>query len=357
MKILNRDITRAELERHIGSLGQIGGTRHYELADGRSRGMRAVDFELGAGFRFTVLPERGMDISLATFNGINLVHQTCAGEVHPAFYDARHLEWLRNFFAGLLTTCGLTTLGGPGRDGDEELGLHGRYANTPARQVADLSGWEGDDYVLRLRGVVEEGALFLDKLRLTRTITARLGARALQIHDRIENFGSRPSPLTILYHVNAGFPLLDAGSELHVSATECEPFDEVSRAAMNGRFGFQAPEAGFVEQNFLYRPQACADGRARAALINRGLAGGLGLYLAFRPEELPYFNEWKMLGAGDYVVGIEPCSVPCENRGSLRRRGMLPFLEPGEVKEITLEIGVLAGLEEIGKFVDHFGPK
>ena len=347
MKIFGRQFTRAELEQHIGSLGQLGGTRHYELTDGRSRGVRAVDFELGSGLRFTVLPERGMDISLATYHGINLVHQACAGEVHPAYFDARGIEWVRSFFAGLLTTCGLTYLGVPCRDGNEDLGLHGRIANTPARQVADLSGWEGDDYVLRLRGVVEEGTLFLDKLRMTRTITARLGGRSLQVHDRIENFGARPSPLTILYHVNTGYPLLDAKSRLHLSASSCEPGSDQARAEFDARLQFQPPQPGYTEQLFRYTMRGGADGQARVALVNRDLAGGLGLYLKFSPEELPFFTEWKMMGAGDYVVGIEPSSVPCQSRAFLREHGILPMLEPGQVKDVTLEIGVAEGAEEI----------
>ena len=58
-----------------------------------------------------------------------------------------------------------------------------------------------------------------------------------------------------------------------------------------------------------------------------------------------------MMGQGDYVVGIEPCNAPCENRAILREQGRLPFLEPGETREMTLEIGVLQGAAEIERLV------
>jgi hypothetical protein len=89
---------------------------------------------------------------------------------------------------------------------------------------------------------------------------------------------------------------------------------------------------------------------AHAALINRSLLGGLGLAIKFDAAALPFFNEWKMMGEGDYVVGVEPSNVPCENRASLRQKGRLATIAPGEVKEFRLEIGVLEGAGEIDSF-------
>ena len=100
--------------RGAGARGQhpaAGGVRRCILDDGRSKGVTAFEVDTGAGFRFTVLPDRGLDISSASFRGTNLVHLTQNGEAHPAFYEPQGLGWLRTFFAGLLTTCGLTYLG------------------------------------------------------------------------------------------------------------------------------------------------------------------------------------------------------------------------------------------------------
>jgi len=343
--------TRADMLRRVGHLAQLGGTRHYVLSDGRAQGVRAVDVETGAGLRFTVLPDRGMDISLARYRDVNLVYLTPNGEVHPAYYEPQGSGWLRTFFGGLLTTCGLTYLGAPGPDGEETLGLHGRYAASPACRVCDLSGWEGDRYVIRLSGVVEECALFGAKIRLTRTITSAIGSRSLTIEDVAQNFGYTASPFTILYHVNAGAPLLGESAELVVTAAKSEPFNEHSATAAQDMLRFSAPAAGFEEQNFLHTVTSDGTGRARAALINRRLRDGLGLYLSWDAECLPYLNEWKMLGAGEYVVGMEPSNVPCRSRAQLRREELLPSLAPGESKTIRVEIGVLDGQEQIEAFV------
>ena len=128
MRIGDRNYGRRELERYIGSIAQLGGTRHYQLTEGNAKGTAAIDFNTGSGLCFTVLPDRGLDIPAAVYQGVNLVYHTPNGEANPAFYNPQGSAWLRTFFGGLLTTCGLTYLGPPGNDGGEELGLHGRYS-------------------------------------------------------------------------------------------------------------------------------------------------------------------------------------------------------------------------------------
>jgi len=350
MRIGSQEYTQAEILRRAGNVAQIGGTRHCVLTEGRANGISAVDFDTGAGLRFTVLPDRGMDVAGATFNGTNLVYLTPNGEVHAAYYEPQGLGWLRTFFGGLLTTCGLTYFGAAGKDGDEELGLHGRYATTPARRVCDLSRWTADEYLLEVTGVVEESALFGHRLRLTRTISAQVGGKSLRIHDTVVNTGYRASPFTILYHINFGFPLLDAGARVLVSAVQSTPHDARSAAGQDEMLRFSAPVPGYQEQNFTHGMGGDAEGSAHAALINPELRGGLGVYIRFDAQALPYLNEWKMMGEGDYVAALEPCNAPCLNRGVLRERGLLPFLQPGEVKEISLEIRVLEGETEIAAF-------
>ena len=104
-----------ELFQYIGNQRTDRGSRHYTLSDGRGRDMRAIDVNSGSGLHYTVLPDRGMDISLASFMGHNLVYISYNGETHPAFYEPQGFGWLNTFTGGLLTTCGLTYLGCTGK--------------------------------------------------------------------------------------------------------------------------------------------------------------------------------------------------------------------------------------------------
>lgn len=328
---------RKELLEYIGNLDQIGGTRHYELTDGRGRNLRAIDINSGSGLHYTVLPDRGMDISLASFRGVNLAYISCTGETHPAFYEPENAGWLRTFTGGLLTTCGLTYLGPPVKDQDEDLGLHGRYSTLPAKQVADLSQWQGDEFHIKLRGTVEEAVLFGKKIRLEREISTVMGQNKICIADRITNFGYTVSPFTVLYHMNLGYPLLSEDSELVIDPEVTIPRDDHSASGIANYNRFIKPQPGFVEQVYFHKLRSDENGRASLSLLNR--KQGIELTIEFTKTSLPWFTQWKMMGQGEYVLGLEPGNVPVRNRQVLREEGLLPLLQPGET--ITSQVDVI----------------
>jgi hypothetical protein len=247
-----------------------------------------------------------------------------------------------------MVTCGFTNVGPPGEEAGERFGLHGRASYTPATQVGYSAGWEDGAYVLRAWGQVRESRLFGENLLLARTITTELGSNAIRIEDRASNEGFEPWPFMILYHVNLGFPLLDEGSELLVSS-QITPRDEAAAAGLAdaGRGG--PPTAGFREQVYHHQVAPGPDGWATAALVNRSFAGGrdLGLAVRYRPEELPHLWQWRMLGQGAYVMGIEPANCGLAGRAEERRQGGLVVLDPGEERVHRLELRVLTSPEEI----------
>lgn len=329
-------MNRNEINQYIGNQTQIGGTRHYVLTDGWAKNLRAIDVNSGSGLQYTIMPDRGMDISLAGFKGTNLVYLTCNGETHPAFFEPENIGWLHTFTGGLLTTCGLTYIGGPVTDGNENLGLHGRYSTIPAKQVADLSEWVGDEYYIKIKGIVEEGIIFGNKLRLEREITTIQGHNNIILNDKITNFGSQPSPYTILYHMNLGYPLLCEDAELIIDPVQTLPRDSVAAEAMKDFKQFIKPKPGFNEQVFFHTMKPDVNGQSSATLQNKKL--GIALTIKFDAVRLPYLTQWKMMGSGDYVLGLEPCNVPLKNRKVLRDEKILPLLEPGESTVHSIEV-------------------
>lgn len=327
--------------RYAGNSFQLGGVRSYELTDGWARKIRAFDVNTGSGFEYTILPDRGMDISMSRFKGINLVYLTCNSETAPSFYEPNGTGWLHTFSGGLLTTCGLTHLGPPSEDEGEILGLHGRYSTIPAKQVADRSMWKDGDYQIKLSGTTEEGSIFGNKLRLTREISSVIGKNELEITDTVTNFGYRPSPFTILYHINLGYPLLSEDATLIIDPENTIPRDEHARSGMNDFREFIEPQDSYNEQVFFHRMKVNENGFAEAALLNKNL--GLRLIVKFSAEQLPYLTEWKMMGAGEYVLGLEPCNVLVKSRKQLREERILPYLGPQE----SVENKVIISIEEV----------
>ena len=201
-------VRRSEILRQIGDISQVCDARRMQFTEGKADGVQAVAVKTGSGLEFTVLPSRGLDISHAAYRGIPLAWISPVGVASPAFFRAEGYEWIRSFFGGLLTTCGMTYSSHPCVDEGESLGLHGRVSNIPADDVNVIKEWRGDDYSLEISGRVRETRVFGENLILNRTIATSLGARSLHIRDRIENVGFRPSPLMMLYHINIGWPVI-----------------------------------------------------------------------------------------------------------------------------------------------------
>ena len=340
-RLYGRTLGKDDISARIGQMSQIAGARSYELTSGLAKGVAAVDVRTGSGFDFTVLPSRAMDIAWASYKGCPISYISPTGVVAPWYFAENGTEgFLRNFFAGLLTTGGLTNIGVPCEDDGERLGLHGRISNTPAEDVSVSQEWEGDDYVIRVAGTVRQARVFGGYLLLHRQITTRLGAKSMVIRDVVENAGSRPEPLMVLYHCNFGYPLVDTGTHLHTCGGEVAPRDPAAESGIDQYDRFSEPIAGFAEQCFYHdlRPR---DGRAFAALFNEDL--GIGAYVRYQVENLPTFVQWKMMGRREYVVGLEPATNRLDGRKEVARRGELRSLAPGERREFEVEIGVLDG--------------
>jgi hypothetical protein len=161
----------------------------------------------------------------------------------------------------------------------------------------------------------------------------------------------------MLYHINFGFPLLSEHAQLLTNSADVAPQNDVAAAGLEQHNRFQAPTPGFVEQVFYHTPQADAEGYAQAAVVNRTFQNGQGLggYVRFRVAELPRLVQWKMMGQTQYVCGLEPATNWVDGRTAERAAGRLQFLEPGESRSYSLEIGVLTSVAEIDAFAQKMG--
>jgi len=317
------------------------------LADGPEKGVEAFQFRTGTGFSFTVLADRGLDISNAEHCGRALAWQSSTGDTNPAFFEPEGLGWLRSFYGGLVVTCGLSTAGAPSLDLGEALGLHGRYSTTPARSLSFGGQWQGDDYEMWVSGEVRETRVFGENLVLRRRIWARLGENRLFIDDEVTNEAFETTPHMLLYHINGGFPAIDGGSELLSPTGAATPRDADAEVEKERYAQILPPTPHFKERVYYHDMAPLPDGSVYAALVNRSLGDGFGFYVKYSHKELPFFTEWKMNGEGTYVVGMEPANCHVEGRAKERERGTLVFLEPGEKREYHLEIGVLSGQTDI----------
>ena len=336
---------------HYGHMDQVARVKRYTLDEGKAAGVTACDVDTGGGFAYTVLPGRGMDIAYASYRGVPIAYLSKTGITGPGYHDPRDLQWLKNFFAGLLTTCGLGNAGPPCREslpilGDTPFGLHGDISNTGAAHICTEAAWQADGrYCLRVAGQMEEGRFHGEHLRLKREITSYLGEKRLYLWDVFENAGGTAQPLMFFYHFNIGHPILSEGSRFLAPSRKIWAETEVSKAGLSGCAHYSAPEAEVLEQQFFHDLRADQQGKTVVALVNDRLE--LGVYLRFSRLELPCFAQWKVQRQGEYVHGFEPGICHPIGREAAKREGSLVWLAPMERREVRLELGLLDGAEEI----------
>ena len=327
-------MNRRQLESYA-DVAQIAGFTRATLRDGHEKGVEIIEMRSGAGLRVGVCPSRGMDVVFAEFNGVNLTWRHPNGAVHPAFYGAENFDWLRGAPNGLLTTCGLESFGPPCEIEGEKWGIHDRIAYTPAREVAPQTLWHDErNCEFRLSATVRQTRLFGAELELRRTLSIDLGENRLRLRDEIRNNGFEAAPFCVLYHCNFGYPLLEAGAQILVDSQVTPRDDDAARGLTNWA-NVEAPRVGFREQVFFHQLRSDNSSHGVAAIWNE--ARKLGVQLKFERAQLPFLTQWKMLGAGAYVMGLEPSNAPLMSRAQLLENNEMPMLKAGETRPFEIE--------------------
>ena len=360
VQLFGKTLSRREVEARTGSLSQFAGVRLMTLEDGLERGNRMLEFRTGSGLIFTVLVDRALDIGSCEYRGLSIGWHSQAGFRPPGTTntDAEGgLGWLRSF-SGLLATCGLDHIFGPVT---EDAGhfhypyrksmnypIHGRATSVPARLSGYGESWQGDDCVLWCEGVIQQAAVFAENLHLIRRIEADVGGNAIRITDRVVNRGFSRTPHMMLYHIDVGHPLVDAGSRYLAPVREVLWASHAGEGYKRQGVGYRtlsAPKADFVEQVWEHDMAADANDRVRAALVNDRL--GLGFEIESRKSELPCHLEWQNLAEGMYCLGIEPATHHIPGKTAAHERGEMIWLEHGDERAYHLTMTVLDGKASI----------
>jgi hypothetical protein len=315
--------------RKVGHEEQLFGSRLVRLADGNGEGSRLLQVWTAAGLAFDISVDRGFDIYRVSYRGRGIDWLGPSGFRSRFEYDSTGWGWLRNFHGGLMVTCGLDHMlfpitrkvpeyGFPA-DRDVEFGLHGRISNQGAELLARETEIRQDGPVLRIRGRVNQSALYNETLELDRVITVPAFGSQIEIVDVVRNRGYRPTHHEMLYHINFGYPLVDTGTLVRV----------------DGKHGAEELVVGEPQRDFLEqvtgRDMAVDDaGRGHAHVINP--TTGQQTHLRYSATSLPHFNVWYMMQAGVYAIGLEPMSLRPQNRDLEN----LDFLKPQETRRYEL---------------------
>jgi Domain of unknown function (DUF4432) len=341
----------------ISHHAQIGGIETAVLDNGPARGSRIAWINTGSGLRFKVVLDRAMDIADAFYNQYSLGWMHGVGVRPPQLNGDKGIDWLTSFGGGMLTTCGLTHVGGPEADEYGTRGLHGPISNTPAEiesiiQPDPMTG----KMDMQITGRIPQNRIFGPSLELKRTISCKLGHSSIHIHDEVTNRGNTIAPHMLLYHCNFGWPLADEGTKIlwNGTWTPGQPGKENIFREGNDFRTCPAPmkaHNGSGEEVAFIDPVADADGNCSCGLYNPTI--DLALRLRFSKTQLPCLTNWQHWGEGEYVTGIEPGTNPPIGQGGARAQNTLLLLEPGETKCYDLYIEILSAKEDMQSFLQE----
>ncbi len=335
---MNEFIKKLELDAgKITNLSQIGGIETAVLDNGKARGARVAYFNTGAGLRFKVVLDRAMDIAEASLNSYNLAWISKNGVMPPE--TCRGMNWLKRFGGGLLTTCGLSHVGGPENNEFGEFCLHDDISNTPAQVESIIQPRPENGYTMSIEGVVLQSTVFGSHLQLRRKISAKLGENKIVVEDSVTNLGNEECAHMLLYHANLGYPLIDEGAKLNWRGSwkAGNPADPI----INDKNDFticQAPtslHSGNKESVAFIDIEADKNGDCTCSVANKKI--GVELKVSFKKDVLPWLINWQHWGEGEYVCALEPATNPPIGQKNARENGTLKILQPAETVNYKIE--------------------
>ncbi len=339
----------------ISNPAQVGGIETSVLDNGTGRGTRIAWINTGTGLRYKVALDRAMDIVDAFYNQYSLAWLSHVGQTPAQLTGLNGITWLKTFSGGLMTTCGLSHIGGPESDEQGERGLHGQISNSIAEITSiiqpDPAAGKLD---MSISGIIRETQVFGPSLELRRTISGTLGEPTIRIHDEVHNRGNTTVPHMMLYHVNLGWPLVDEGSKIFWKGDwkARESDDTVIFKESNDFRSCPAPmesHSGGGEEAAFIDVDADKSGNCTCGVYNIELE--IALSLQFKKSQLPWLTNWQHWGKSEYVTGLEPGTNPPIGQAKARETNALIHLAPGESRQYDLEFEILEGEEFIRNFL------
>ena len=330
----------------VTNAAQVGGIETAVLDNGTGRGTRIAWINTGTGLRYKVVLDRAMDIFDAFYNQHSLTWLSHTGITSPEPFSDRGADWLRTFGGGLLTTCGLSHVGGPEQDAYGERGLHGKISNSPAELESiiqpDLLTGKLD---MSITGRIKETKIFGPSLELKRTLSGVLGQPIIRIRDEVTNRGNTTVPHMLLYHFNFGWPFVDEGTRFVWRGNWQAREGGINNQIFRDGYDFKTCPAPLNSHSGTGEAVAFIDvahdgmGQCTVGLYNAKL--GLAVSMRFQKAQLPWLTNWQHWGKGEYVTGLEPGTHPPIGQAKAREQNTLLFLEPGQTRTYDLELEVL----------------
>lgn len=340
VNLFGEEYTKSQLYKNAVNIGQLASIDEIELKDGRANGMKVFRVRLTNGLAFDLLPSKCMDIAALSYKGTNISLLTRNGVCSPENMFPVNGEFERYFGGGMLWTCGLKNCGPNYYDDASRFHhYHGRIGTLPTEQSWKKSAFDGDEYVLSAGSVVKDTTIEGYNLELVREVKTSLSKPEITINDSIENLDYNDTDYLLLYHFNFGFPFIDESliKLFPESVPSVIPGNEASAKTLSEWNTLCPPIDNGAENLFFHTLKPETDKTVTVRFENPKI--GIGAYISYETEYLPYLVEWKCMRAGEYALGIEPANNLIGGMQAEREAGRSRVIAPGEKHTIKIMLG------------------
>jgi len=354
----------AELPNEIKVDGGVFKLRFQRLVGGKSHGVEILEIDTGA-IRVFIVPMRGMGlwkaISLQTdengeANDTSSGHEIgwqspVKGPVHPAYvpvHDASGIGWLEGFDE-LLVRCGLESNGAPefNLNGTLKHPLHGRIANLPASSLS--VSVDPEKGTLEVVGTIFETRFLVQSLQLQVSYRFEINRAVVKVTDIVNNCSSKPATMQLLYHINIGQRILEAGSKCVAALAEIVPRNSHSAESVDRWDEYDGPVSGFEEQVYFAKPQSNDRGWTTTLLHDSNK--NIGIAVRYDTRTLPYFSLWKNTAAVEdgYVTGLEPATGFPNTKSFEAQASRVIKLAAGESRSFSIQLEALSDPSNVAR--------
>jgi hypothetical protein len=249
-----------------------------------------------------------LDIGSLTVDGVEIA----PGAAVPDDGDARILHAV----SGFLFTCGPDHIRHPepveGMEG-KRYPLHGSMSATRPEILTETKTAGSHEIAASIKVSMAQGG----DAEIVRTWRFDTLTGDVSLEDRLCNIGQTPFPPMLMYHMNIGAHLLDAGTMLGGPSFE------------RGEIGWRFGEG---EGGVFCVPAVPEEGIAKIRLGPIKAIGGQSLHVWFATDTIPHLQMWRNQAGHCNVLGIEPVSHPWKKRPELHAMSLMTPLAPGAVR-------------------------
>lgn len=332
---LLRQEARKQMERlkYVSNDGALLKIERYCLQEGKAAGTQMIRVCNAAGLEMHLVADRALDISELRFRGVSIGYLSATGITHPSYYEPEGYGWLRSFYGGFLTTCGLDQVGEPCQIGSNSYGLHGRIANCPAEQICTEVRRKGEKLVGVVSGAIKQACQQGEAYLLRRTYYFTDDSAGFTFEDEIENQSGKDVPLQVLYHFNLGYPFLSPTLKMQLPKSRTVAWNEASKE-MCSDYSNCADDREMTLMHLLTEKS----NQERLILQNQGIQ----LALEFDGKQLPILAQWRLLQPREYILAFEPTNNHLRGLEWEKLNGAVDILQSGEKRKYQFSVKFMA---------------